>query len=97
MANADNVIKRNQSDLKDAIVSSGLLDIITECEEKDLITSAAKSQLISTLTNQDDDHRAQCLISNIPYIKRLSAAICCVLQGLNIKTPLHQQHLSERF
>ena len=62
---ADNAVTKNQCDLKDAIVSSGLFDIINECEQKEFITSAVKNTLTCDSTNQTADKRAYGLIDNI--------------------------------
>ena len=62
---ADNAVIKNQCDLKDAIVSSGLVDIISECEQKGLITSTVKNTLTCDSTNQTGDNRAYGLIDNI--------------------------------
>ena len=58
-------IRKNRSDLRDAIVSSGVFNIASECEKKEIITTDAQKHLTSSSTNYTDEIRADMLIDSI--------------------------------
>ena len=62
---ANEAIIKNRPDLIDAIVSSGVVEIVSECEKKGIITTDVKNNLTSTTTNYTDEIRADMLIDNI--------------------------------
>ena len=65
---AKTILLSNRSTIKDIIVSAGLLNIIYVCEEKELITSSAKSILVSNTTGQTEDGRAYQLLDSITSV-----------------------------
>ena len=62
---ANEAIRKNRPDLIDAIVSSGVVEIVSECEKKGIITTDVKNNLTSSTTHYTDEIRADMLIDNI--------------------------------
>ena len=62
---ANEAIRKNRPDLINAIVSSGVVEIVSECEKKGIITTDVKNNLTSSTTNYTDEIRADMLIDNI--------------------------------
>ena len=61
----DEAVRKNGSDLRDAIVSSGVFNIVSECEKKEIITTDVKNNLTSSSTNYTDEIKADMLIDSI--------------------------------
>ena len=62
---ANEAMRKNRPGLIDAIVSSGVFEIVSECEKKGIITTDVKNKLTSSTTNYTDEKRADMLIDNI--------------------------------
>ena len=62
---ADDAIRKNRSDLRDAVVSSGVFNIVSQCEKKGIIATDVKNNLTSSSTNYTDEIRAEMLIDSI--------------------------------
>ena len=62
---ANEAIRKNRSDLRDAVVSSGVFNIVSECEKKEIITTDVKNDLTSSSTNYTDEIKAEMLIDSI--------------------------------
>ena len=62
---AKEVLRVHLTELNDIIVNAGVILFADECEEKQLITSGAKHQLVSNLTGKSDSHRASSLNDSI--------------------------------
>ena len=62
---AKEVIRTYQVRLRDAIVNTGLKDVLDCCEAENLITSPVKSKLADDLIGKPTSDRASDLIDNI--------------------------------
>ncbi len=65
MADANDLLRANMTELNKVIVAANIRTIADKCEEKELITASTKETIVSNSTGRPDSDRASLLIDNI--------------------------------